>query len=881
MLLLYKTGKPLCLGLALTFLLLLSDKPILAQDNNAATIESLLKQLETAKPDTNKVRLLDKVVTTYRSINFEKALQYANHEMKLSDSLVWVKGQVLAYYSFGKTYVSLNSVNGQQKALDFYQKGFDLAKRNKLPTLQYRLLIEIGSMKGFLENYDQAVQDLKSAVEYFQHTRDVDTANGGTTLLWYKAAISMANIYYSQKKGRELENYYQEILNGYIQQKDTLNIHGALLLLSMYHLAYTRNFSKLLKYSLEHLKYFKQGDSSDAHANVLWRLGEAYTNIKNYVKALEAYRAAIAVNQKSLNIQFSANRGIASIYRTFGDYNNAIKFDLEQLSNAEMLHFQGYTMVQNYKYIVDDYIRLKRYDQALLYLNRALPFTTGTGVNSLLKPYLSSSLPQIYYYTQHYDEALGAVKENLDAKNVDLYDKNINILYLGLIIRDAPDEALQKFGVPSAERYQQAIKNLHLALDYFLETNTMPDYLELCYKELSSTYKTTKDYKAFYDTYPLYIAMRDSSVNRDNQNAFLSRIAEIAFERKEDSLKYQQRLTEERLQQQSLRSIQQHQALLLNQQQLSLLGKEKDLQQLSFLKTQVTLQSEQNLRKANEKQLTLSQKEQALAQSTVQLQKAALKGKQAQSRYLVAGIAALFVLSFFIGRNYINQRKSNQVISAEKQRSDDLLLNILPADVAEELKEKGTADARLFDHVTVLFTDFVNFTAISELLTPQQLVNELHFCFKTFDEIISRYNIEKIKTIGDAYLAVAGLPNEDPNHAVNTVKAALEISQFIYNRNASMGNRTFNIRIGIHSGSVVAGIVGVKKFAYDIWGDTVNTAARMEQHSLPGKINISEKTYDLVKDEFAFAYRGEIEAKNKGALKMYFVENEVAIITSN
>ena len=131
--------------------------------------------------------------------------------------------------------------------------------------------------------------------------------------------------------------------------------------------------------------------------------------------------------------------------------------------------------------------------------------------------------------------------------------------------------------------------------------------------------------------------------------------------------------------------------------------------------------------------------------------------------------------------------------------------------------------------------------------------------------------MEKIKTIGDAYLAVAGLPSADPKHAENVVRAAIDINAFMQDRLAKLGNSTFEIRIGIHSGSVVAGIVGVKKFAYDIWGDTVNTAARMEQNSEAGKINISAPTYELVKDKFDCVYRGEIEAKGKGMLKMYYV----------
>ncbi len=212
----------------------------------------------------------------------------------------------------------------------------------------------------------------------------------------------------------------------------------------------------------------------------------------------------------------------------------------------------------------------------------------------------------------------------------------------------------------------------------------------------------------------------------------------------------------------------------------------------------------------------------------------------------------------------------------ERRKSDKLLLNILPEKVAAELKEKGTAAASNFDNVTVFFTDFVNFTTVAETMNPNALVNELHTCFKEFDQIISKYGIEKIKTVGDAYIAVAGLPVPDANHAVNAINAVLEIRAFIAKRKAEMGSKTFDVRIGVNSGSVVAGIVGVKKFAYDIWGDTVNTAARMEQNSEAGEINISQSTYELIKDNFNCTYRGQLEAKNKGALAMYFVAGKKA-----
>ena len=246
--------------------------------------------------------------------------------------------------------------------------------------------------------------------------------------------------------------------------------------------------------------------------------------------------------------------------------------------------------------------------------------------------------------------------------------------------------------------------------------------------------------------------------------------------------------------------------------------------------------------------------------------------KQNERIFFITSIALLLLVIIFVFRNYSTQKHSNKLLSVEKKRSDDLLLNILPAEVADELKETGTAAAKYFENVSVMFTDFVGFTKAGENMTPQQLVDELHTCFKAFDAIMRKYNIEKIKTVGDAYLAVSGLPLPDTAHAETMVKAAIEINDYIGQRKRQLGDSTFEVRIGINSGNVVAGIVGDIKFAYDIWGDTVNTASRIEENSEAGKINISQSTYELVKDKFHCTYRGEISAKNKGSLKMYFVE---------
>lgn len=214
----------------------------------------------------------------------------------------------------------------------------------------------------------------------------------------------------------------------------------------------------------------------------------------------------------------------------------------------------------------------------------------------------------------------------------------------------------------------------------------------------------------------------------------------------------------------------------------------------------------------------------------------------------------------------------------EKQKSDELLRNILPESIAQELKANGVINPKKFNNVTVLFTDFKGFTQLAETLPAEKLVNELDVCFSAFDAIVDKYGLEKIKTIGDSYMCVGGLPVENSVHAANSVKAALEFVSFMKShseKNRAANRPVFDLRIGLNTGPVIAGVVGKKKFVYDIWGDTVNIASRMESSGEIGRVNISEDTYMAIKDQFECEPRGEVQAKNKGLINMYFVNNNL------
>ncbi len=245
-----------------------------------------------------------------------------------------------------------------------------------------------------------------------------------------------------------------------------------------------------------------------------------------------------------------------------------------------------------------------------------------------------------------------------------------------------------------------------------------------------------------------------------------------------------------------------------------------------------------------------------------------------RQQILLYGILALLIsvgiIAFVTFKRYRFERETKKIIEAEKNRSEELLLNILPEEIAEELKNEGKVKAHRFNSATVLFTDFKSFSSLAENISPEKLVESIDFYFKKFDEITTTFDLEKIKTIGDSYMCVGGIPVETEDHATRVIQAAQAMMEFTSEPKPEHIVQ-FEMRIGIHTGPIVAGIVGIKKWQYDIWGDTVNIASRMESNSVEGRINMSETTYELVKETFECEFRGSIDVKNRGVWKMYFL----------
>jgi class 3 adenylate cyclase/tetratricopeptide (TPR) repeat protein len=612
--------------------------------------------------------------------------------------------------------------------------------------------------------------------------------------------------------------------------------------------------------------------------------GTSHYLLLQYDEALECYREALRISQalgdKKLIARYNNNLGL--VYAAIADHPKALEYYLKALQANEALdNVPG--IINNLGNIGNAFNALNEPREAIRYFDKALalcdPASSPAIVGGLL-----NNLGNAYTALDELDKALGyklkaleIAEQSNNRSRIANSLGNLGNLYAKMNRWDQAMEAHRKaLGLNQSLKDKKGLLSNYLGIaDIFFATGPA-DSSRIYYarthqlaleigdvrtqaaslEKLSAIYEQKLQPDSAYLLYKEYVNLQNSLDNDRKLTEIKQATLKYQFAKIEDSLLFEQLLIDNQLREKTLLAAQQQQKLQL--QQADLLLKEADLK------------LEQKARSEKEKQLELVEKEKIIQDAQVQLQRNEIRRQQTQRKYYLAGLGLLAVLATLIYRSARFQKKANIVIRDEKAKSDNLLLNILPATVAEELKEKGSARAQYHEAVSVLFTDFVGFTQVSEALSPEQLVQELNECFSAFDRIIYDHGLEKIKTIGDAYMAVAGLPAYSPGHAEKAIEAALELVDFIEKRRKTR-NFGFEVRIGIHSGPVIAGIVGTRKFAYDIWGDTVNIAARMESSGSPGRVNISEAAYQLVKERFAFEPRGKVMAKNKGEMEMYFV----------
>jgi len=544
----------------------------------------------------------------------------------------------------------------------------------------------------------------------------------------------------------------------------------------------------------------------------------------DYMEVLEHWTKSLEIFETIKDTLGIANLtgNLGTIYYTQGSNAKALDYYLQSLNYSEKLkdNLRIATALVNIGGVYGDNPR--DYDKALTYYKKIEPYLPKLNNARISIAYLFG-IGEIYFKQGNYDEALKYYNQSLDiTKDTPELSENYNklgnvyfqkgnnekaISYLDLAYQTAKDKQQQLQIVKALI----SIGNLYIDNDFKKATNAFKE-AEVLAKEMETNYELRDIYEGMFKTYAKQGNYSEAFKYQEKFIAQKDSLFNIATDDK-------------------IRGLQFSFDLEKKEDQIGLLEKESEIQQL--------------------------------------------KQKKQQGIIFVSLLVILliFLLALGLKRRYNFIKETNRIIEIEKNRSENLLHNILPIETAIELKQNGKVEAKKFDSVTVLFTDFKGFTNFAKDLTPEELVSSVDYYFSKFDQIMEKYGMEKIKTIGDAYMCAGGLPFPTTDHPFRMILAAFEIAQFIeetkLNPNDTVSN--LDIRIGINTGPIVAGVVGTHKFAYDIWGDTVNVASRMETLSQPGRINISEYTYELVKDVFHCKYRGEIEVKNRGIMKMYFV----------
>lgn len=584
------------------------------------------------------------------------------------------------------------------------------------------------------------------------------------------------------------------------------------------------------KYS-EAIKWFHdllelQQKRGDLHAisTTLNNIGLSYRGRGNNDKAIEYYERAVRIDEelnRGREIAVTLNN-IAMIYRDWGKYDKAIEyFERSLLIRSNLSDQEGVSTVLNNIGLI--YTDWKNYNQAILNFRESLRVERQIGNRDGIATRLNN-LGQVYYFQNQNDTALVYFQ---DALKIYLQTNNKEKIAMC-------NNNIGKVNVVQG-KYKEATTFLTSSLDIFNGLGKK--------REQATVLANLSDIYRILDQIPLALQLLDSSTHIALQMNFRKQL-------QQNYLYYSGIYSDQQNYRKSLEYFKMY------SQVKDSIFTDEIIKQLSDF--QIRYETE---KKENEIQLLRKNEE---------IQNLDLKKQKIMRNSMLVVSVLLFTIAVIVYTGLQRKKRDNLLIAGAMAKSDKLLLNILPAGIANDLKEKGKTDPQLFRDVSVCFIDIVNFSKKAAILDPVVLIDELNQIYTGFDNIIENCTCERIKTIGDSYMAVAGLPETDPEHAHNIIRSCIEMLRFIRKRNSESEHK-WEVRIGVHSGEVIAGVVGVKKFIYDVFGDTINLAARLENSSEPMRINISDATYNLIKDEFEAEDRGEFEVKNMGRIRMYFV----------
>lgn len=778
-----------------------------------------------------------------------------------------------------------NSTNDRDSLRYFLDEALELSRQLSYDTGTQKALQKLSLFERENNNTSVALRYALQALNYLEVNKNPD--------LYYEALMYIGNIYQDENLDAKAKSYYQEA--ALLLGEDPEN---------------ERKIDLFRKMGLTHFKLNEMDSALIYYQNLVKVFGEkADTNgiIQSYQDVVDLYihekqyQEALTYNLeiKKLVEANADRRALAIAQNNIGYSYNLLKRYEQAISyfkkTEELCKSKAYVnMVELYTNMGITYNNQGYIGEAIDYLQKATSLLNAQKGKEQEKAYLDNLIATVYLGNR---DVYNAILYNEDAMRT---AKSGNNFYL-----------LSECYKTAAEAHED-LYAYEIALDYYQKHLTLRDSFRL--------EERLRQQDLLQQQLSLERAEKEISLLLINQEVQELAIRQLGLEKsklelesdklrleanaKEDELallKTAQDVREANLKNKELETQRAQQELVLIEQRLQTEKKDHALQELR--QTEQLKQLEQdNLERQNEvllKDKDILMRDKKLLTQEQELNRSELE-RQHQFRQFAYGLGALLflilimILSGLFYSRIANQKLAKQNSQIEKQKeeieqshdevekerhkSEALLLNILPAEMAMELKEKGGATPRQYEKVSVLFSDFSGFTRIAESMSPQALIEELNICFRAFDEIVESHNLEKIKTIGDAYMCAGGIPVPNDSNPSDAVAAALEMQVYMNARileKRAQGLDYWNMRIGIHTGEIIAGVVGIKRFAYDIWGDTVNVASRLESSSEIGKINISGDTYELVKDNFSCTYRGEVAVKHKGEISMYFVENAV------